>query len=128
MSKYFPQQCEDVMKANMNHQVANNSEAFVIATQIYARLRRDSGRVIDVMYLLHNEDYARTVVEFSLAAQDVELQRLAARLATSMDLNAKSGNVASSVVETRSESYSTEVTAEEIYQAQVHHHYIGALR
>ena len=45
-----------------------------------------------------------------------------------MDLNAKSGNVASSVVETRSESYSTEVTAEEIYQAQVQHHYIGALR
>ena len=116
------------MNAQINPEIVVNSEAFAVATQMYVRLRRDSGRVIDVMYLLHNEDYARTVVEFSLAAQDVELQRLAARLATSMDLNAKSGNVASSVVETRSESYSTEVTAEEIYQAQVHHHYIGALR
>ena len=34
------------------------SELFSIATLIYTRLRRVSGRVIDVMYLVENTDYA----------------------------------------------------------------------
>ncbi len=45
-----------------------NHDAFSVATLIYARLRRVSGRVIDAIYLAENLDYARHVIQ--LAEQD----------------------------------------------------------
>ncbi|MBH2002355.1 MAG: hypothetical protein I8H98_08840 [Moraxellaceae bacterium] len=123
------------MKANMNHEIVVNAEAFAIATQMYVRLRRVSGRVIDVMYLVHDKDYARYVVEFALETKDVELERYAARLSSVIDLypepslvlEESKGDLKTEPVDDL-DAYSAEVTAEEIYQAQVAHHYIGALR
>ena len=114
------------MKANMNHEVA---------TQMYVRLRRVCGRVIDVMYLVHDPSYARYVAEIALASQDVELQRQVARLSNCLDLYPEPPMLEVEELQIEAlekmedfETYSQEVTAEEIYQAQVSHHYIGALR
>ena len=53
------------MKANMNHELVLNAEAFAIATQMYVRLRRVSARVIDVMYLVHDKNYAKHIIEIA---------------------------------------------------------------
>lgn len=121
------------MKESMNNEVLVNAEAFTIATQMYVRLRRVCGRVIDVMYLVNNQDYAKHVLDIALDTQDPELQRFVARLSPLIALYPEASspvlennlNVEKDMV---SDAYSMEVTEEEIYQAQVHHHYIGALR
>ena len=48
------------------HPLTVNNEIFSVATLIYTRLRRVSGRVIDVMYLVENSDYARAVLQLAL--------------------------------------------------------------
>ena len=117
------------------------SELFSVATLIYTRLRRVSGRVIDVMYLVENTDYARYVVQLALATQDAELHHHISRLEAilvklapqydlgndiqndlSIDKHEDNAELTDSLEETH------EPTEEEIYQAQVAHHYIGALR
>ena len=123
------------MKENMNSEVLVNAEAFAIATQMYVRLRRVCGRVIDVMYLVNNKDYAKYIVDIALSTEDEELEKQVARLRPLIDLYPEpvvmleeSKVEAKKQKEVQQETYSMDVTAEEIYQAQVHHHYIGALR
>lgn len=120
---------ENVMK----NEVLVNAEAFTIATQMYVRLRRVCGRVIDVMYLVNNKDYAKHVLGIALDTQDPELERFVARLSPLVELYPEpvsivKENTSDLQKEVASDAYSIEVTEEEIYQAQVHHHYIGALR
>ncbi|TCB55907.1 hypothetical protein [Acinetobacter terrestris] len=104
----------------------NRSEAFSITTLIYARLRRVTGRVIDVTYLMQNQDYTKHVIDLALSANDSELQRQAERLRSLLvfDLEPDQIKIEKEIAET----YESEVTEEEIYRAQVSHHYIGALR
>ncbi|HBO73013.1 MAG TPA: hypothetical protein DD639_12555 [Acinetobacter sp.] len=123
------------MKENMNSEVLVNAEAFAIATQMYVRLRRVCGRVIDVMYLVNNKDYAKHIVDIALSTEDEELEKQVTRLRPLIDLYPKPAVIieeskveAKKQKEVHQETYSMDVTAEEIYQAQVHHHYIGALR
>ena len=123
------------MKENMNSEVLVNAEAFAIATQMYVRLRRVCGRVIDVMYLVNNKDYAKHIVDIALSTEDEELEKQVTRLRPLIDLYPEPAVVieeskveAKKQKEVQQETYSMDVTAEEIYQAQVHHHYIGALR
>ncbi|MEG2750026.1 MAG: hypothetical protein ACKOXD_07525 [Acinetobacter sp.] len=122
------------MKANMNHELVLNAEAFSIATQMYVRLRRVSARVIDVMYLVHDKNYAKHIIEIALATEDTELERYATRLSALVDLYPEPDAALDEVKDDfngaveGADPYSSEVTAEEIYQAQVGHHYIGALR
>lgn len=124
------------MKENVNNDVLVNAEAFTIATQMYVRLRRVSSRVIDVMYLVSNKAYAKHIVDIALATQDAELERYVARLSPLIDLYPEPEAVVVAEQKDHLENervetldvYSSEVTAEEIYQAQVSHHYIGALR
>lgn len=104
----------------------NRSEAFSIATLIYARLRRITGRVIDVTYLMQNQDYIKHVIDLALSANDSELQRQAERLRCLMVLDVEPNQI--EVQAEAAEIYESEVTEEEIYRAQVSHHYIGALR
>ena len=66
------------MWGNMDIQQSNDK--FSTATLLYARLRRVTSRVIDVMYLTENNDYAHYVIELALATNDSELQRLALKL------------------------------------------------
>ncbi|MEF9956555.1 MAG: hypothetical protein RSA22_11520 [Acinetobacter sp.] len=123
------------MNAKINPENVVNSEAFAVATQMYVRLRRVCGRVIDVMYLVQDQSYARYIAELALATQDVELQRQVARLSNCLDLYPEPPMLEVEEIQIEAlekmedfETYSQEVTAEEIYQAQVSHHYIGALR
>ena len=123
------------MNAQINPEIVVNSEAFAVATQMYVRLRRVCGRVIDVMYLVHDPSYARYVAEIALASQDVELQRQVARLSNCLDLYPEPPMLEVEEIQITAlekmedfQTYTQEATAEEIYQAQVSHHYIGASR
>lgn len=54
-------------------------EHFDIATHIYTRLRRVSSRTIDVIWMVHNAEYAHEVLKLARASQDAETLRLAER-------------------------------------------------
>ena len=108
------------------NEFVNRSEAFSIATLIYTRLRRVTGRVIDVTYLMQNQDYTKYVIDLALSANDSELQRQAERLRSLMVFDLEADQI--EVQAEAAKIYESEVTEEEIYRAQVSHHYIGALR
>ena len=56
----------------------NDSEHFAMAARLYTALKRSSGRVIDVIWLMQDEAYAREVLRLSEAAGG-ECAELAAR-------------------------------------------------
>ncbi len=68
------------MKDVMGNGFIANAEAFTLATQIYVRMRRVTGRVIDAMYVVQNKDYAKYVIALALEAEDDELKRCVERL------------------------------------------------
>lgn len=110
-----------------NSRFIAHADAFSIGALILTRLRR----VIDVMYLVDNKSYAQYVIDMSLATQDPELNRHALRLQHLLEQEqpASSMNtVTTTQVEQSEEAYVSGATEEEIYRAQVSHHYIGALR
>ena len=112
-----------------------HSDAFSIGTLMYARMRRVAGRMIDVMYLVENKAYAGYIIQHAALLQDEELDRLINRLQalilkeSQIEIHDEDDSVQNKEnLETFSESTGqSEVTNEE-YQAQVSHHYIGALR
>ncbi|ENZ1197862.1 hypothetical protein KTH76_16735 [Acinetobacter baumannii] len=114
------------MKDVMGNGFIANAEAFTLATQIYVRMRRVTGRVIDAMYVVQNQDYAKYVIALALEAEDDELKRCVERLMVLTDSIPEQSQKEMTVsIQTSEES---EITAEDIYRAQVPHHYIGALR
>ncbi|EJB8413373.1 hypothetical protein MW335_003658 [Acinetobacter baumannii] len=114
------------MKDMMGNGFIANAEAFTLATQIYVRMRRVTGRVIDAMYVVQNQDYAKYVIALALEAEDDELKRCVERLMVLTDSIPEQSQKEMAVsIQTSEES---EITAEDIYRAQVPHHYIGALR
>ncbi|MEN8386589.1 hypothetical protein ABFO97_03085 [Acinetobacter baumannii] len=114
------------MKDMMGNGFIANAEAFTLATQIYVRMRRVTGRVIDAMYVVQNKDYAKYVIALALEAEDDELKRCVERLMVLTDSIPEQSQKEMTVsIQTSEES---EITAEDIYRAQVSHHYIGALR
>lgn len=56
----------------------SDSERFALAARLYSALKRSTGRVIDVLWLLQNEVYAQEVIRLARAA-DAECNELAAR-------------------------------------------------
>ncbi|BBQ49489.1 hypothetical protein [Acinetobacter pittii] len=114
------------MKDMMGNGFIANADAFSVATQIYVRMRRVTGRVIDAMYVVQNKDYAKYVIALALETEDDELKRSVERLKSLVDtIPEPSLKEKIAVVKVGEES---EITAEDIYRAQVPHHYIGALR
>lgn len=75
------------MESSMSNGMLAHTESFSIATQIYVRLRRVSGRVIDAMYLAENPEYVRYVTDLALATGDPELAQHVTRLGVVMGLN-----------------------------------------
>lgn len=120
-----------LMQQVNNDRFLAHADAFSIGALILTRLRRVTGRVIDVMYLVDNKSYAQYVIDMSLATEDSELNRHALRLQHLLSQEQPTSNVAihssEQVAETKEDSVSG-ATEEEIYRAQVSHHYIGALR
>ena len=54
---------------------SSEMELFAAATQLYVRLRRVNGRVIDIQYMMENLDYAKYVIKYAENIQDNELMR-----------------------------------------------------
>ncbi|NUF17000.1 hypothetical protein [Acinetobacter lactucae] len=114
------------MKDMMGNGFIANADAFSAATQIYVRMRRVTGRVIDAMYVVQNKDYAKYVITLALESEDDELKRCVERLKSLVDtIPEPSQKEKIAVVKADEDS---EISAEDIYRAQVPHHYIGALR
>ena len=106
-----------------------NGNSFSIATLIYARLRRISGRVIDAIYLSENKEYAKHVIELAEATQDDELLRLVEKLRQVFNLlTDQDESLAEITQQGETDTIRVEPTEEDIYHAQVSHHYIGSLR
>lgn len=120
-----------LMQQINNDRFLAHADAFSIGALILTRLRRVTGRVIDVMYLVDNKSYAQYVIDISLATQDAELNRHALRLQHLLDQEQPDLDTTVDRIEQGSaseEGYVSGATEEEIYRAQVSHHYIGALR
>jgi len=116
------------MLGGMMNKILSHREVFSIATLIYARLRRVSGRVIDAIYLAENIEYAQHIVELAQETQDPELLRLISRLKTVLNLSSLDEPALENPIEENAELLVVEPTEDDIYRAQVSHHYIGALR
>lgn len=57
----------------------NDDQLSALATHLYVRLRRDGGRVIDVIWMTRNQDYAREIIRIARGIPDAEVARLADR-------------------------------------------------
>ncbi|MFV5536368.1 hypothetical protein VXQ47_16580 [Acinetobacter pittii] len=114
------------MKDMMGNGFIANADAFSVATQIYVRMRRVTGRVIDAMYVVQNKDYAKYVIALALESDDDELKRCVERLKSLVDTIPELSQKEKITVVNDDED--SEISAEDIYRAQVPHHYIGALR
>lgn len=67
----------------LNKMIANthsDSEIFSLATQFYVRLRRVTGRVVDVLYMVENTEYAKHLLHLAESIEDNELQRYVSSL------------------------------------------------
>ncbi|MEI2557237.1 hypothetical protein [Acinetobacter pittii] len=114
------------MKDMIGNGFVSNADAFSVATQIYVRMRRVTGRVIDALYVVQNKDYAKYVIGLALESDDDELKRCVERLKSLVDTIPELSQKEKITVVNDDED--SEISAEDIYRAQVPHHYIGALR
>src|SRR5690606_4727644 len=105
------------MGVKMLENQLRNHEAFSVATLIYARLRRVSGRVIDAIYLAEQ-------------THDPELSRLIGRLNMVLDIQetGQDSQIGSAHPTQQEGLISVEPDEDDIYRAQVSNRYIGALR
>lgn len=51
-----------------------------LATHLYVRLRRDGGRVIDVIWLMRNQEYAREILKLARSIGEPELDKLGEKI------------------------------------------------
>ena len=55
------------------------AERFSLATHLYVRLRRSSGRVVDAIWMAQNDEYAREILRLAATDPDAETQNLVQR-------------------------------------------------
>lgn len=55
------------------------AERFSLATHLYVRLRRSSGRVIDAVWMAQNDEYAREILRLAASDPDPETRNLVTR-------------------------------------------------
>ena len=72
---------------NSMSQHPRDENIFSLATLLYARLRKVNSRVIDVVYLMQNPEYALHAANLALETNDAELQGYAIRLKLALDLH-----------------------------------------
>lgn len=113
----------------MTNQHLVDNDTFSIATLLYARLRRVTGRLIDVIYLAENKQYAQYVMTLVETTQDPELLKLSQRLSKQLGLEHMLSleNTQIELVP-KEEFLSVEPTQEDIERAQGRNRYIGSLR
>jgi hypothetical protein len=65
----------------------SESEKFSLATHVHVRLRRANGRVVDAVWMAHNDDYAREIIGIARSIRtDAELQSLCDRFEALMGI------------------------------------------
>lgn len=65
----------------------SDADFFALATQFYVRLRRVTGRVVDVLYMVENTEYAKYLLNLAESIEDNELQRYVSSLNALMTPN-----------------------------------------
>ena len=55
------------------------AERFSLATHLYVRLRRSSGRVVDAIWMAQNDEYAHEILRLAANDPDPETQNLVQR-------------------------------------------------
>ena len=53
---------------------STDTDVFAAVTQFYVRLRRVTGRVVDVLYMVENQEYAQHLIDYAKTIDDTELQ------------------------------------------------------
>lgn len=123
------------MKNSFGHNDYVNAEFFSLASQLYVRLRRQQGRVIDSVYMTQNQDYALEILRLARIDADADMAGLIQRIerfvpAAVTEIPVLQERV-SRAIEQGSSASSAQLSAgiEDKYaQQEVPHHYIGALR
>lgn len=140
------------MKTSFDNDQLSDAELFTLASQFYVRLRRITGRVVDAVYIVQNEAYAREMILLARKERDMELQIMASRLeeliggpiyvaeppqpvvvapvvskpAVSMPFSVRGYQVESSPATRAAPAASVDIAAHSA--DEVAQHYIGALR
>lgn len=119
---------ESWINQNIEQPIETVSDKFSIGSLLYLRLRRSTSRVIDVMYLSENSQYAKYVIDLARAANDEELHRLASILEKLMFKQIEEVKENLQATQLAVEYVNSEPTEEDILREQVAHRYIGSLR
>lgn len=142
---------EMMMKSNYLTDEQEKADLFMIASQMYVRLRRVSSRVIDAVYMVENEAYAREIIRLATQVNDIELHQLAERAQQRMGGEVEAVQTTAAVkpvlrqapaavlpvatarkpVEVVPQPVETQVDVGDHIEhvpEEVSHHYIGALR
>lgn len=100
-----------------------HDDRFPIAAQLFIRLKRSPGRVIDVTWMLENEPYAREVLKL---ARTIDAE--SAELASRFEALAPSVRHAPAPPSVFNRTGSFQVEPEPVAPAVVSSHYVGTLR
>ena len=65
---------------------STDTDIFAAVTQFYVRLRRVTGRVVDVLYMVENQEYAQNLIDYAKTIGDTELQSHVNHLTRSFNL------------------------------------------
>lgn len=68
------------MKTNFDRNDLVNPEFFKLASQLYVKLRRNPGRVIDAVYMVQNQHYAHEILVLASQQHDAEMNELVSRI------------------------------------------------
>ena len=102
----------------------DQAEKLALGTHLYTKLRRTHNRVIDVVWMFQNRDYAQEVLRLARSAADPDMGRLADRLQALIE-NRPSAPLLRAPP--RLPAYPAPEPEPEI-EPEVAQHYIGALR
>ena len=94
----------------------SENEKFSLATQIFVRLRRNSGRMIDVIWMATNAEYAAEILRIARETGDHDLSQVADRFEAALN---GTGRAASAPARSQSDRETPD---------EVKAHYIGTLR
>jgi hypothetical protein len=94
------------------------AERFSLATHLYVRLRRSSGRVVDALWMAQNDEYAREILRLAANDPDPETRGLAQRFGSLLESSPVALRKPAPAVKARTTAVEDEVAQ----------HYIGTLR
>jgi hypothetical protein len=94
------------------------AERFSLATHLYVRLRRSSGRVVDAVWMAQNDEYAYEILRLAANDPDPETQNLVQRFQALLGGRSGARKPAAAPAAARQQAVEPDVAA----------HYIGTLR